>query len=82
MNVEKHKQIEFSALKSKKITAVFDDPDVSSDGGLMFLREAMARNNIAEQIAGGISDRRHNSYIAHTISDLIIQRVGRIASGY
>src|SRR6056297_3661505 len=82
MNSGNHKQIGFSTLKSKKITAVFDDPDVSSDGGLMFLREAMARNDIIDRMAGSISDRRHDSYIAHTISELVIQRVGQIACGY
>jgi len=82
MDGYKHKQIEFSALKSKKITAVFDEPDVSSDGGLILLREAMGRNNIVDRIAGSISDPRHKSYVRHQMRELIAQRTGQIACGY
>jgi len=82
MNEQKHKQIEFAPLKSKKITAVFDEPDVSSDGGLMLLREAMGRNNIVDRIAGSISDTRHESYVRHQMRELIAQRTGLIACGY
>ena len=82
MNEENHKQIEFSALKAKKITAAFDEPDVSSDGGLMLLREAMANNDIVERIADSISDTRHDSYVRHRMIDMIAQRSGQIACGY
>ncbi len=30
MNEQKHKQIEFAPLKSKKITAVFDEPSLNT----------------------------------------------------
>ena len=65
MNEQKHNQIEFSALKSKKITAVFDEPAMSTDGGLLFLREALQRNDIVDRIASVIPDKRHGSYIDH-----------------
>jgi len=82
MNEQKHKQIEFAPLKSKKITAVFDEPDVSSDGGLMILREAMKRNDIVDRIAGSVSDTRHSSYVRHRMRELIAQRTGQISCGY
>jgi len=82
MDGEKHKQIEFSALKSKKITAVFDEPAMSTDGGLLFLREALLRNDIVERIASVIPDKRHGSYVAHELRELIAQRVAQIACGY
>ena len=82
MNVEKHKQIEFSALKSKKITAVFDEPAMSTDGGLLFLREALQRNDIIDRIASVIPDKRHESYIDHQLRELLTQRVAQIACGY
>ncbi len=79
---EKHKQIEFSALKSKKITAVFDEPSMSTDGGLLFLREALQRNDIIDRIAAVIPDKRHVSYIDHQLRELLVQRVAQIACGY
>jgi len=82
MNEQKHKQIEFAPLKSKKITEVFDEPDVSSDGGLMILREAMKRNDIVDRIAGSVSDTRHSSYVRHRMRELIAQRAGQISCGY
>lgn len=82
MDGEKHKQIEFSALKSKKITAVFDEPAMSTDRGLLFLREALLRNDIVERIASVIPDKRHGSYVDHELRELIAQRVAQIACGY
>jgi hypothetical protein len=82
MDGHKHNQIEFSALKSKKITATFDEPNVSSDGGMMLLREAMRFNDIVGRIADCIADTRHMSYIRHQMNELIAQRTGQIACGY
>ena len=38
-------QLEFAPLKGKKITALFDEPRVSSDGGVLLLRELMIKDH-------------------------------------
>ena len=42
MNKENQIHFPFTPLKGRKITAVFDEPLVSSDGGLLLLREALS----------------------------------------
>lgn len=72
----------FKELFNKRVQAAFDAGQVSSDGGLLLLREVEARIGAISQIAEVIRDRRHPSYIAHSIEDLLKQRVFQIASGY
>ena len=74
--------LSFANISGKKIEADFDGGTTTSDGGALLLRQAEARTGIVDRIVAAMSDRRHQSYIDHTYTDLVRQRVFQIACGY
>lgn len=72
----------FKDISGKKIEADFDGGEVSSDAGLLFLREVEKRSGIIRRIANVFRDRRHPGYITHQLLELLKQRVFQIISGY
>jgi hypothetical protein len=82
MNKENQILFPFTPLKGRKITAVFDEPMVSSDGGLLLLREALIETGIIRSLASALRDPRHPSYVDHTLEEMLIQRIAQICCGY
>jgi hypothetical protein len=72
----------FPAVLTKKITAAFDGGRLSSDGGLMLLREVERRLGIAERLAALMPDRRDPKRVTHRLADMIRARLFAIAHGY
>jgi hypothetical protein len=72
----------FKDISCKRVVADFNGGDVSSDAGLLFLREVESRTGIIRRIAEVLPDRRHPGYIKHEVEQLLRQRVFQIASGY
>jgi len=72
----------FKDISHKKVVADFNGGNVSSDGGLLFLREVESRLGMIKRITNVLIDKRHSSYIKHDINELMKQRVFQIASGY
>jgi len=72
----------FANVSGKKIEADFDGGMTTSDGGVLLLRQADARTGIVDRIVEAMSDQRHQSYIDHTYTELIRQRIYQIACGY
>jgi Transposase DDE domain group 1 len=70
------------AVRRKKLTAGFDGGRLSSDGGLLLLREAERRLGIADRLAGAIRDRRDPSRVDHKLPELLKTRMFAIACGY
>jgi hypothetical protein len=75
-------QLEFTSLKGKKITALFDEPRVSSDGGVLLLREVDHQLGLMDRLAQVITDNRRASHVAHEIAELMRQRAYQISCGY
>ena len=72
----------FKDISGKKIQVDFDGGEVSSDAGLLFLREVERRSGIIRRMAEALPDRRHPSYVTHQLEELLKQRVFQIISGY
>ena len=70
------------AVQRKKVTAAFDGGLISSDGGLVLLREAERSLGLAETMAGCIRDRRNPALIVHTLAAMLRFRMLSIACGY
>lgn len=70
------------AVRRKKLTASFDGGQLSSDGGLLLLREAERRLGLANRLAGVIRDRRDPARIDHALPELLKTRILAIACGY
>lgn len=70
------------AVHRKKVTAAFDGGLVSSNGGLLLLREAERRMGLADQLAGCIRERRDRAQLDHTLAEMLRFRMLAIACGY
>jgi hypothetical protein len=72
----------FPFVFDKPIVARFDGGDITSDAGALLLGEADRKLSLCESLAGTILDKRDPAKIAHTILDLLRERIFAIALGY
>ena len=71
-----------SPVSGKSVVATFDGGLLSSDGGVLMLREVEQRLRIADRFAGCIEDQRAPDQITHALADIIRFRLLMIAAGY
>ena len=71
-----------SPVEGKEIVARFDGGRLSSDGGLLVLREIEQRLKVADRLAACIKDPRDPGSTVHTVADIIRFRMLMIAAGY
>jgi hypothetical protein len=71
----------YQGLRSP-ILARFDVPYASSDGGLVLLKAVDERLRLTETMAACLTDGRQAGKVAHSLRDLIRQRVFGLAAGY
>src|SRR5450759_5109222 len=71
-----------SPVSGKAIVAKFDGGLLSSDGGILVLREVEQRLRVADRMAACIEDPRVPDQITHTLADIIRFRLLMIAAGY
>ena len=71
-----------SPVDGKVVVAKFDGGLLSSDGGVLALREAEQRLGVADRLAACLVDRRAPDQITHSLSDIIRFRLLMIAAGY
>lgn len=72
----------FSPINRKKVEASFTGGSITSDGGLLLLRETDKRLGFLKKLGQVIRDDRHPGYVDHSIEHLLRQRVYAIAAGY
>ena len=60
---------------NKKVELTYSGEQISSDGGLLLLREVENMTGIIEKLSFCITDTRDSRYIDHTIQEIITQRV-------
>ena len=71
-----------SPVGGKPLVARFDGGRLSSDGGVLALREIERRLGIADRLAGCLDDPRTPEGVRHSLADIIRFRVLMIAAGY
>ena len=71
-----------SPVSAKPVVARFDGGHLSSDGGVLLLREIAERLGFAGRLAACIDDPRDQDQVFHTLADTIQFRMLMIASGY
>ena len=72
----------FSNLFRRPVTAVFDSPQSSSDGGSLLLKACDAALGLTESLASWLRDGRQPGKVVHGLRALLRQRVFSIACGY
>lgn len=71
-----------SNISKKKVEVKFTMEDTSNDGGLILLREVEQQIGLISSLANCIKDERHQSYVEHSITSMLSQRIMQIAAGY
>jgi hypothetical protein len=81
---DKDEQTEFGfqALGSRQVVASFDGGQLTSDGGLLLLRDLDRSMGLTRKLAGCFSDSRDPERIEHSVQTLVAQRVLALALGY
>jgi len=79
---DNHSKVPLASIFGKRVDLAFDGGILTSDSGVLLLREVEAKTGILSRISEAITDRRHKSYVTHSVSELVHQRVFQIACGY
>jgi hypothetical protein len=72
----------FKEIFGKKVQVDFNGGQISSDAGVILLRELENKIGLIKRMASVIPDWRHLGYVKHSITQLLTQRVFQIACGY
>ena len=75
-------QLEFQGISGRAVVAEFDGGRVTSDGGVLLLREVAELTGLVRKFAGCFTDHRRPELIEHRVEELVAQRVLAIACGY
>jgi len=75
-------QLRFSFHRKRRIVAQFDGGQISSDAGLLPLREFDERHGLSRRWAAALSDTRAPERLQHTAQALLTQRIYQIVAGY
>lgn len=73
---------EFQALGKREIIADFNGGEISSDGGVLLLREVEKQTSVLTKFAKCFKDHRDPEKIEHSVLSLVSQRVFGLALGY
>ena len=69
-------------VRRKKLTVDFDGGTVSSDGGLLLLRQAERRLGVCRRLAEAMPDRRDPDRVRHAMFEMVMARAAAIACGH
>jgi hypothetical protein len=69
-------------IDNKRVEVSFSGQDISSDGGLLFVKEVERQKGIIKAITSCIKDDRHQGYVNHSYQEIAAQRVYQIIAGY
>ncbi len=73
---------EFPAVKRRKVEATFSGGEISSDGGVVLLREADRHLGLLEAASRVLHDPRDSGKVVHSQLSLLRQRVYGLCLGY
>jgi hypothetical protein len=65
-----------------KIILDFDGGEITSDSGLLLLRQFDAQLALTQKLTGLFNDRRNPLFIEHHTHEMLCQRIYQIAAGY
>ena len=71
----KQARFEFHGLFQRKVKARFDGGKITSDAGVLLLREVEQRTGLVAGLAECFRDHRDPRLIEHTVEELLGQRI-------
>jgi hypothetical protein len=75
-------ELEFPGVKRRKVQASFTGGEVTSDGGVLVVRQADKKLSLTKAVAGALEDRRRKKSCTHTLLSLLRQRIYGLCLGY
>ncbi len=75
-------QMEFQGLGKRRVVAEFTGGRITSDAGVLLLREVDLRLGACGRFARCFTDHRDRTFVEHRVEELIRQRVLALAQGY
>ena len=72
----------FADYGKRVVFAAFDGGEITSDAGVLLLREQARRIRLFERMAGCFTDHRDRERLTHALPALLAQRVCGTALGY
>ena len=75
-------QLEFHALGRRSVAGRFDGGRISSDAGGVLLHEVDKRTGVTARVSRCFVDYRNPASVAHSVHELVSQRILGIALGY
>lgn len=72
----------FKDIFTKTVELDFNGGELSSDTGLILLRQIERETGFMKRITAVLPDSRHQSYVQHDLCHILSQRVFQIAAGY
>lgn len=82
MDQSTSESLRFPPVAGRTVRAEFDGGALSSDFGPLILRGVDQQIGLIDRLVQAVDDRRHPSYVAHSLHDLFTQRIFQIACGY
>lgn len=76
------KQLTFSYYKKRTLLVDFEGGEITSDAGLLLIRQADDRLGLVKGMVKGIRDLRDARYVDHDLETMLRQRVYQIVAGY
>ena len=78
----KQSTLEFHGLLHRKVKARFDGGKITSDAGVLLLREVEKRTDLIAGLTECFTDHRDQRLIEHTVKELLGQRIYGLCLGY
>lgn len=75
-------QMLFGRIGRREVEADFTGGALSSDGGVMLVRQVDRKIGLSRAVAAALSDPRHPERITHPLRDLVAQRLYGLCCGY
>jgi hypothetical protein len=75
-------EVRLSGVGDKPVILNFEGGSQSADAGILIMREIEEQIGLIRAMSGAIPDPRDARYVKHTLTDLLIQRIGQICCGY
>jgi Transposase DDE domain group 1 len=72
----------FDNLGPRKVVADFSGGNLSTDGGVLLLKQIDRGLGVSRMLAGCFSDSRQQVLVEHSLEDLLAQRIYGLALGY
>src|ERR1041385_2182415 len=77
-----HQPMLFQDLGARQVVADFTDGTLSTDGGVLFLRQVDRGLGVSRTLADAFTDARDPRFVDHTLPQLLAQRLYGLALGY